>query len=139
MLPLIAIADDEVVILDMLDLLLAMDGYRTVSTVTAAAVPALIQQHGPALLILDVCMEQRDSGWQVLDILGTDPATRQLPVIVCSAEYDLPWRVARRGDPYTVRVSKPFNPPQLLVLVQGVVDHPAGRAPSAEDAGAAAQ
>ena len=120
--PLIAIADDEVVILDMLDMLLAVSGYRTVSTRTAAAVPTLIQQHSPALLILDLRMERRDSGWQVLDGLRADPTTRQLPVIICSAEWDTAARVQQRGDAYALALSKPFDPVQLLALVQQALD-----------------
>lgn len=116
--PLIAIADDEVGILDMLDLFFALQGYATVSTTRAAEVAALLQQHRPALLILDLRMEQPDSGWRVLDVLRADPATCQLPVIVCSAERDIAARVQQRADAATVALRKPFDPPQLVTLVQ---------------------
>lgn len=95
--PLIAIADDELDILDMLDVLLAVSGYRTVSTQTAAAIPALIQQHHPALLILDIVMERPDSGWHVLDGLRRDPATQRLPVLIYSGQADVAMRRTRHG------------------------------------------
>lgn len=122
MIPLIAIADDDPDVLDMVELLLAVHGYRTVSTTTAAAVPALIQQHRPALLLLDIRMEQRDSGWRVLDGLRVDLATAQLPVIVCSAEHDVAAHVQQRDDPYLMGVSKPFQPPHLLTKIRQALD-----------------
>jgi CheY-like chemotaxis protein len=44
----------------------------------------MIKKIQPALLILDVMMPHID-GWEVLQTLQLDPATRHIPVIVCSA------------------------------------------------------
>lgn len=37
------------------------------------------------LVILDLFLHGETAGWQQLDILTLDPATREIPVIICSA------------------------------------------------------
>lgn len=124
--PLIAIAEDELDILDMLELLLTMHGYRTVSTRTAATVSDLIHEHHPALLILDIRMEHHESGWQVLDMLRADPVLGPLPVIMCSAEHDIVWSMRQRDDAAMTCVQKPFAPPQLLATIHHMLNNMPG-------------
>ena len=44
-----------------------------------------IRHAKPDLVILDLFLHGESSGWQQLDILTLDPATRGIPVIICSA------------------------------------------------------
>ena len=46
---------------------------------------AQIKGDPPDLIVLDLRMERRDSGWHLLDVLTPDPATAAIPV-VCSVE-----------------------------------------------------
>ena len=47
----------------------------------------LAQQLQPNVIILDVMMPEMD-GWQILQRLHATPATKAIPVVVCSVFYD---------------------------------------------------
>jgi len=82
--PLIAVIDDDPEILQMLHRALTFAGYRTVLWQRGKDAHRMIRQAQPALVILDLWLEARDSGEIVLDLLQLDPRTRSIPVIVCS-------------------------------------------------------
>jgi CheY-like chemotaxis protein len=44
-----------------------------------------IRHAKPDVVILDLFLHGESAGWQQLDILTLDPATRGVPVIICSA------------------------------------------------------
>jgi CheY-like chemotaxis protein len=46
-----------------------------------------IKQEQPDAVILDLRMEQPDTGWRVLNLLMLDPETRGIPVVMCSADW----------------------------------------------------
>ena len=57
-------------------------GYR----VTASAEPfGNVKKLAPDLVILDLFLHGAAHGWEQLDILTLDPATRGIPVIICTA------------------------------------------------------
>lgn len=114
---LIAIVDDTPEIVEMLETLLQLAGYATVSTTASARIPWLLR-HQPDLLLLDLRIEHHEAGWEILAAIRADPITHQLPVIVCSAERDLVAAVARRNDSRLIAVTKPFLPATLLTAIQ---------------------
>ena len=61
---------------------LEADGYEVQASADAFGD---IRQAKPDLVILDLFLHGESSGWQQLDILTVDPATRGVPVILCSA------------------------------------------------------
>jgi DNA-binding response OmpR family regulator len=46
-----------------------------------------VKERQPALVILDVKLGDKN-GWDVVQAIALDPATRQIPVLVCSAAVD---------------------------------------------------
>ena len=71
----------------------------------------------PDLLILDITLEHPDVGWLVLDKVKLDPATFDIPVIICSAAIsairDNQDRLKRLG---CFVVEKPFDIDELLAV-----------------------
>ena len=75
----ILLVDDEEANLDLLEALLGGEGYeRLVRTGDARQVLALVQRHGPDLVLLDLHMPHR-SGLEVLHDLRGERAWRRLP------------------------------------------------------------
>jgi CheY-like chemotaxis protein len=68
-----------------------------------------VHTESPDLLVLDIGLPEMD-GWQVLDRLRSDPATKSLPVLVLTAHAEEESR--RRADEggADAFVTKPFQP-----------------------------
>jgi CheY-like chemotaxis protein len=97
--PLIAIVNDTPAIVRVLDTILTRAGYRTISHRRGAGTYTLLLQLQPALLILDIKMEQQDAGWQVLDERRGDPSLTHLPVLIHSADPGVEAQIQARADP----------------------------------------
>jgi CheY-like chemotaxis protein len=87
--PLIAVVDDDRAVVQIVTAFLESQDYRTVSCFQAAEAIPLIHSVHPDLVLLDIQMEQWDAGLKLLAALRDTVATRNLPVIVCSANLPL--------------------------------------------------
>ena len=114
---LIAIINDAPQIVRLLETILHAAGYRTISHPHGAGAVALLDAVQPALLILNIRMEQLHTGWQVLDDLRRDPAFVQLPVLIHSAYPQIAAQVAARDDPYCVLLPLFSEADMLLALI----------------------
>ncbi|MEY3868641.1 MAG: response regulator transcription factor [Microcoleaceae cyanobacterium] len=78
---------------------------------------ACIHKTIPDIVVLDVVMP-RMNGYEVIRELREDEKTKHLPVVFCTqknTEIDKSWGLDLGADAY---VSKPFDPQQLLNIVQ---------------------
>jgi CheY-like chemotaxis protein len=82
----IAVINDDTAFLDLVrDLLEREGGYDAVICREWEDAHAFVKDQRPALLILDIRIGGEERGWTILNLLTLDPATRPIPVIVCSA------------------------------------------------------
>jgi CheY-like chemotaxis protein len=84
--PLIALVDDDATHVLLVGLFLESQGFQTVHCYSADDALDLIHQEQPGLVLLDLQMEERDSGLQILRALRRTPSTAVTPVILCSAD-----------------------------------------------------
>jgi CheY-like chemotaxis protein len=84
--PLIALVDDDTTHVLLVGLFLESQGYHTIQCHSAREALPLIQREQPGLILLDVQMEERDSGLLILHALRRSPSTAATPVILCSAD-----------------------------------------------------
>ncbi len=80
-----------------------------------------IKEQRPDVVLLDIWMQSREGGWEVLRRLRQDPATEATPVIICSAaaRYDIDhYRHLWEADPYTSFLFKPYEIEELLRALQ---------------------
>ena len=111
----IALVDDDSHVITLLNDLLGEAGYRTVAVADGASAPAMIAREKPDLVILDLWMEQRDSGWIVYDALRADDATAHIPVLICSADIAaVRARAASLAECGDDAIEKPFDIAELL-------------------------
>ena len=83
----ILIVDDEPNNRLLLQVMLANDGYDIVTASAGAEALELVEQLPPDLIVLDVMMPGMD-GYQVAARIKTNPATRNIPVIMLTALSD---------------------------------------------------
>jgi len=77
---------------------------------------------------LDISLDQLGQGWQLLDMLRLDPATAQIPIIICSPD---PWLLREQdGLLRTLHcdsLEKPFDLEMLLAKIRAAVGPPLKR------------
>jgi serine phosphatase RsbU (regulator of sigma subunit) len=119
--PLILIVDDEPFNVDYLEQELEEADHDTSVAVNGQEALAEVQRHAPDLILLDIMMPVMD-GFEVLSCLKADPATRDIPVIVISAQNDL--RSVVRGIQLGAEdyLPKPFEPTLLHARVSSSLE-----------------
>jgi two-component system alkaline phosphatase synthesis response regulator PhoP/two-component system response regulator VicR len=117
----ILIADDDPTIIKLLQVNLEMEGYAVVCAYDGQDAVEHAQVEHPDLVLLDIMMPRMD-GWAAREALSAIPGLKDTPVIVLSAraqQADL-----RRGYEAGVAayVTKPFDPTELLDIIERVLD-----------------
>jgi two-component system, OmpR family, response regulator len=121
----IGVCEDDDVLRDVLRRTLTAEGYRVRATASGAEAIAAFTAEPPHLLVLDIALGDRD-GRDVCTALRA--AGVKLPVLFLTGRHELEDRLAAfdaGGDDY---VTKPFDLPELLVRLRGLLrrSHPAG-------------
>lgn len=117
----ILIADDDPVIIKLLQVNLEMEGYEVVTAEDGQDAVEKAAREKPDLVMLDIMMPRMD-GWTARGELLKNPDIKDVPVIFLSAraqQADL-----RKGYEAGVAeyVTKPFDPIDLLDVVAKILD-----------------
>ena len=82
----IALINDDTAFLDLMrGLLQEAEGYEVLVCKEGDGAWDFVKAHRPDLVLLDIRMGSPEMGWTILELLTLDPATRPIPLIVCSA------------------------------------------------------
>lgn len=127
----ILIADDDPVIIRLLQVNLEMEGYEVVTALDGQEAVERALAEKPDLVILDIMMPRMD-GWAAREALSREPALKDTPVIFLSAraqQADL-----RKGYEAGVAeyVTKPFDPVDLLDIIERILAGKYERRPTEE-------
>jgi CheY-like chemotaxis protein len=115
---LILVADDEVLLSEMLADLLEDAGYDVVTAPHGRAALDLIRARRPDLLITDFMMPLM-TGLELAEAVRADEATRKLPIILVTGAQGL---LARQvPDLFNSVLDKPFEPRELLQVIAAVL------------------
>lgn len=92
------VVDDKQELFELFQRYLIDQPYRLVHAAGVDQALALVRGQPPNMITLDLMMPNRD-GWELLQILQSDPTTAAIPVIVCSvlAEPELAFSLGARG------------------------------------------
>jgi DNA-binding response OmpR family regulator len=117
----VVIADDESSIRLLVHATIESDDFVVMEASNGAEAWALIQQHKPGLVLLDVQMPGR-SGLEVLRLIKADPdlkATRVILLTSKAQETDVEVGLMAGADFY---LTKPFSPLDLLTRVEEALE-----------------
>lgn len=119
--PKILIVDDEPFNVDYLEQELEDLQYDTISAGNGREALARVAAEKPDMILLDIMMPELD-GFQVLERLKADPASRNLPVIIISAVNDL--KSVVRGIELGAEdyLPKPFEPVLLRARLEASLE-----------------
>ena len=123
--PVIAVVNDDEAYLNLMDDLLTGEGYQTVLLTEGDPAYQAIRKEMPHLVILDIRLEHSEAGWTILESLRLDPAIRDTPVIICSADAQfLQAKAHLLREKGCDILEKPFNLEDLLAKVQAAIGSP---------------
>ena len=106
----ILVADDDNAIMLIIDYLLSKEGYKVIKLSTGDVMNK-IKSNSPDLILLDICLGGMD-GREICNKLKTNPFTKNIPVIIISANLDIEKLALQAGaDDF---IGKPFNINHLL-------------------------
>jgi DNA-binding response OmpR family regulator len=117
----VLVADDDAVILRLLEVNFSLDGFDVVTANRGEEALEKARHEGPFdLVVLDVMMPGMD-GWQVCELLKRDEATSHVPVMFLSARTQDQDRARGLSLGVSAYVTKPFDPDELLQLARRLV------------------
>jgi CheY-like chemotaxis protein len=106
---LLAIEDNPVAV-KLLQRYLARQDYQVASASNGEDALQLARELEPDVITLDVMMPHQD-GWEILEALKRDPATKEIPILICSVLDEPQVALALGASAY---LKKPFSQAQLL-------------------------
>lgn len=116
----ILVADDDPVIIKLLEVNLEMEGYEVVTAEDGQDAVEKAKATRPDLIILDIMMPRMD-GWAARNELNAIPELSETPVIFLSARAQQ--ADVRKGYEAGVieYITKPFDPTDLLRVIEQVL------------------
>ena len=117
----ILVVDDEEDMVQLVSYNLRVNGYEVMSANTGLDALAKARKSLPNLIILDLMLEGMD-GYSICEILRSQPATADLPIIMLTA---LSGQIARLNGLAVGAnefLTKPFSPQQLVLSVKRVLE-----------------
>jgi putative two-component system response regulator len=116
----IVVADDEPANVDLLERWLARDGHAVYRAFDGEEALAIVAQHQPDLVLLDVMMPKQ-TGFDVCLALKRDAATRLIPVVLVTALQDTEHKIRGIEAGADDFVTKPINVLELQARVRSLL------------------
>jgi CheY-like chemotaxis protein len=121
--PLILVVNDDTAFLELMQQLLEDEGYAAEVLKSTKNALEHIKQRRPALIVLDVRINNEEAGLLLLDLITLDPETRSIPVIIASANLQA---LAGREDELAAKgiyvIAKPFDIDDLAALIRNALE-----------------
>jgi two-component system, OmpR family, response regulator len=117
----ILVVDDSTFIVDGLVAILKRKGFKPLPAHDGDECLSILKTVTPDLILLDIMMEPMD-GWETLDHLKKNPATKDIPVLMFSAKKISFEEAQEHRMSIEDFVSKPVNPTQLMESIQRIFD-----------------
>jgi CheY-like chemotaxis protein len=121
----VTVVNDHPEFLALMREFLTEEGYEVITIPKHQGAFEQIKSSQPDIVICDLIFDNMPAGWALIDMLYLDPATRSIPVILCSAAtrqvQEASASFAGKG---IIWLEKPFELEALLELLAGIDDNP---------------
>lgn len=117
----ILVIDDNPGIVEVFVTMLKRGGYTTYSAGSGAEGLDILLDLTPDLILLDIMMEPMD-GWETLENIKLNPATRDIPVMMLTAKQLTPDEAEEYGMYIEDYIIKPITHTELYESIEHVLD-----------------
>ena len=118
--PLIMVVDDEESVRMVVSFTLEKAGYRVIDADCGDEALNAVEYNPPDLILLDLMMPNID-GWEVLQLLKSNPKTESIPVCLLTAKGDIRNKMYALQQGAADYITKPFKREELLEKVKIIV------------------
>ena len=115
--PIVLVIEDEPLIVRVIEESVSDLPIELLSAADGISGLAMVKEHMPALVLLDLALPGID-GWEILADIRKTPETKSMPVVIVTAHGDTEMEVAARNRGANGFVAKPFRPSDL----RGIID-----------------
>jgi two-component system, OmpR family, phosphate regulon response regulator PhoB len=121
--PHVFVCDDDLALRDIFQEILTDEGYRVTVRASLCEDVNDAVALAPDLIVLDLVFNGRPQGLEFLQRLKASPATRTIPVLVCTAAADVDEKSHHQLTGWECRsVEKPFDLDELIAAVRDGLD-----------------
>jgi DNA-binding response OmpR family regulator len=117
----IMIVDDDKLVTDLLEKLLAVEGYDIIAINDSSKAVDLARVETPDLFLLDLMMPQPD-GFRLCRMLREEPYFTLTPIIIVTALDDSDSRAVAFGAGANDYITKPFHPDELTERIKQALE-----------------
>jgi CheY-like chemotaxis protein len=117
----ILVVDDSPFIVDVFVTMLERGGYCTVAAYGGEECLEILKTVTPDLILLDIMMEPMD-GWETLEKVKENPATKEIPVLMLTAKQLTPSEAQEYGIYIEDYVLKPITHRELYDAIEHVLN-----------------
>jgi DNA-binding response OmpR family regulator len=118
--PKIMIVDDDIQATTLLEKILAVEGYESVTVNDSSKAVQVAKSTNPDLFLLDLMMPDPD-GFKLCRILRLDPYFSRTPIIIVTALDDSDSRVVAIGAGANDYLTKPFHIDELSQRIKSLI------------------
>jgi PAS domain S-box-containing protein len=111
--------DDERHNRQLLEVMLAPEGFHLLAAASGAEALAIVEQHHPDVILLDVMMPETD-GYRVADTIKGNPATKNIPIIMITALDNREARIQALSAGAEDFLTKPVDRAELCMRVRNL-------------------
>lgn len=116
----VLVVDDEAVVLEFLERLLTLEGYKVHTAADGSSALAALERHAPDVILLDVELPGLD-GFEVCRRIKLAPATRLTPVVLVTGLHEREHRIEGINAGADDFLTKPLDPDELRARVRSLV------------------
>ena len=117
------VADDLVPIRQMVRITLSTQGWTILEAKNGSEALEMAKANKPDLILLDVDMGPGPNGFEVCKTIKSDPATKEIPVVMLTAHESDSDRAIGFAAGATQYLTKPFGPLELIDTIRGILAH----------------
>lgn len=118
----VLVTEDNPLHMKIFKLNLTFSGFSVLEAENGEKGLELARMEAPDLILVDLSLPKLD-GWEMIQRMKEDDATRDIPIIVVSARRPQDEATRAATSQVAAYISKPFDPEALMALVQQTISN----------------